>query len=39
MLNNLISILIINTPKAQGTNKKASVSTNSNSFRDMFMTF
>ena len=39
MLNNLIQILIINTPKVQETNKKASVNTNSNSFRDMFMAF
>ena len=30
---------ILNTPKAQETIKKASVNTNSNSFRDMLMTF
>ena len=31
--------VVINTPKAQETNKKTSVNTNSNSFRDMLMTF
>ena len=37
MLNDLI--LNPHTPKARETNTKASVNTNSNSFRDMFMAF
>ena len=40
MLDNLISNLYhYTTPKVREVNTKASVKTNSNSFREMFMTF